>query len=212
MPTSFDHKMICEFASKDKERSHLNTVYFDEVGVAVSTDGHRLFACKSLFTHDHKGKVFDIYELAKNNIWNEVNEKYPDWKLLLDGMDPDNYRTSFSLKIPKWFSNFKGDEEKTLFTIDFSDSINPKIVSGNFQDDLSFGVDGRYLAPFSGQEITAHVDNGVTPVIITQEKELKFTGSSSLNYLKDLPWFALIMPIKLDPLEVSDRANNVVFV
>ncbi len=210
--TDFKHEMICEFASKDKKRGHLNTIYFDDIGVAVSSDGHRLFATSSIYIPENSGKVYDIHTFFEKNEFLEVDEKYPEWKVLFDEIDLDNYKTLFELEIPNWFLTFKGNKEKTLFTIDFSDGPNPKIVSGNFQDDLSFGIDGRYLAPFHGKKIIMHVNDGVTPILITPRKEVFKKEKGSLDNLKILEWFSLIMPIKLDPPEKTDKFSQFVFV
>lgn len=212
MNTSIEQTLICDFASKDTTRPHLNSIYFDESGLAVSTDGHRFFATTKMFNAEKAGKIYSADTLLNKNQYKEIEGEYPDLKPIFDTIDLDDYRASFQVEVPEWMLNFKNNKEKVLFTIDYSDNLNPKLVCGSHKDSFCFGIDGRYLAPFSGQKLNIHANNECSPLIITSSEKLKTNLDSSKDNLKQLDWFSLIMPIKLDPVEKTENSKNVIFV
>jgi hypothetical protein len=207
MNLQFELDMICEFASQDKDRMFINTVSFDDIGLAVSTDGYRLFASKNIFQSEKAGKVFDISELINNKSYKEVNEKFLNWKSMFAHINRTDYKSSFSIEIPEWFLQFKNNTERLLFTIDYKNFENPKIICGDFQNDYSFAIDGRFLAPFAGKTISFHVDNYKTPILVTEKTNLLHDGVELLQELKEMDWFAIIMPIKIEPSEISAKKN-----
>jgi hypothetical protein len=187
--------MIIEFASRDTDRLLLNSVTFDDIGLALSTDGCRLFATKNLYTPSRAGKTYDIYELINSGTYKEINEKYVDWRALIRMMDRAYYKNSFLLEIPGWFIHLKNINETSEFIIDFQNVESPKIICGNLNSDFSIVIDGRFLAPFSGKIIYMTVDSCNAPIIISPIIPLANDKLDILDELKNLDWFALIMPI-----------------
>ena len=210
--TTFEQNMIFEFASRDKSRSLLNSITFDDIGLALSTDGYRLFATKNLYNPEMSGKTYDIYELKSTGAYKEINEKYVDWKAMFKKMDRANYKNNFLLEIPEWFIHFKDKEEKVVFTVDFQNDESPKIICGCFQNDFNIAIDGRFLAPFSGKKISITVDSYKAPIIITPAAELVDERLDILHELKTLEWFSIIMPIKPDEADMDNDTKKNIFV
>ena len=205
MTRPFELEMICEFASRDTSKALLNSVTFDDIGLAVATDGYRLFASKELYHPIKAGKTFSICDLEEKGQYNEIKGTALDWKALFKTMDRANYRHNFSLSIPEWFSSIKNESSRIHFTIDFQNTEDPKILIGDFPNDFSFVIDGRFLAPFHGKDILITVDNYKTPIIITPKNELIDNDKTLLQELKNFNWFALIMPFLSDKKVLSTK-------
>ncbi len=198
MTKTFELEMICEFASRDKTRALINSVTFDDIGLAVSTDGYRLFASKDLYQPSKAGKTFNIYDLEEKGQYVEIDEAAIDWKALFILMERTNYKHNFSLLIPEWFSKIKNECSRIHFTIDFQNIEDPKLIIGDFPNDFSLVMDGRFLASFAGKNISMTINNYKTPIIVTPNKELIDHEKTLLQELKDMDWFALIMPLLSD--------------
>jgi hypothetical protein len=209
--TSFESNAAYSFASKNPEKKRLKSLYFDQTGFAVSTDGHRIFGAKKLFESSKVGAAYDLDGIYENGQFNKIEEQYPDWHQVVPKED---YSNQFNLKIPEWFKLFQNYEEKALMTIDFSNRMFPKLVNGCLLNDKSCGINAALFSPFAGMDVKILIkDQNSAVAILPGNVEIPSDPSDLKEHLLNAEWFALIMPVRMDKIEQSSAdGRETVFV
>lgn len=182
-----DFEPLCRFASTDETRYHLKGIYFDESGWCISTDGHRLFGTKQLFSEKHAGQIAKLEPFAGS--WDicpfDKETRYPHWKQFtptkkmnhaLDTVLPqwlEAFKKPTKAKIPLYFSYEFGNGEVTL--------TKPRSDEPNY-----FCLNAALIAPLAGRDVCIQWQDELSPVLITPK----------FGPWNDNEWFAVIMPMR----------------
>lgn len=182
-------KMLCSFASTDVTRYHLNGVYRD-VGCSVTTDGFRLIAVRNdqlvMSGKYETGKIYEAKAFGLGAVL-EIEGKYPNWKALIpdtEALDPKTNVspwTSFSLTIPYWFAGIKKKPGQPVPSICIDSEGNWTTGKGLIAFNMSL------MAPLAGIDCKVWIKDAIAPMVV---KPVVTKGL-------DIPWTAVIMPMRL---------------
>jgi len=176
-------KALCASASTDVTRYHLNGVHYDGE-YFVSTDGHRLIACKAdqypiaMHIPPSQLKPGDILETKafKSGGVNRIDGKYPNYKQLLP--DPAKALYAFRLTLPLWLKDVKV-KRKNIQSLGINE--NGEMTNGP----ALIHVNPFYLAPFAGQFVDIYITDSCSPIYIEPADG------------KEKPWKAVVMPMRM---------------
>jgi len=172
--TTFETRVswLCEFASKDQTRYHLNSIHRHERHGFVSTDGHRLLCVE-------EGAVFAPHEMAigytcetdafKIGAFKSINCSYPNINQIIP--DHTTYPHEFKITLPKWIKNLKGARINAPMGFGANGrmtTIDP-LVTVNLQ----------LIALLAEQDCTLYIKDSTCPVVFKGDK-----------------WRAVVMPLR----------------
>ena len=195
--------ILYAFSSKDPSHPKLQSIYFDERGYAVTTDGRRLVACKQYFEEKHAGQSYPAQDWTEGKVQSPMEIPFPDWN---NALPTSEYGHSFRLAIPGWFKYLENSPDKAIMTLDFRDLKLPKLVIGSFLTTGTLGLNGALLAPFAGQTLTVFVKDELSAIIFTSNEQTASMLRDPKTELLKMDWFGLLMPHTIDP--VKDRSER----
>lgn len=186
--------------STDEDRKNLNNIYMDrEFKMAISCDGHRLFASQVNYLPGLHGEIIlragwflrDAVAVDKEN-------KYPDWQKTVPPMA--DKCTSF--RVPRGISVFanEGEQEMRVLIEEAGPHFmtchewNEQMNEHNRQDARLLNL--ALLAPIEGCSVVAMFNSKALTEGAVVIVPAVSNPSVDPDFLKTLPWFMVVMGMR----------------
>jgi hypothetical protein len=188
MEPVLDHfKILAACTSRDSARKNLHNIFFSPVlKAAVTTDGHRLFMSRTVYSDEFAGKVFDTKALVTERTHLDTEQEYPDVHLIVPG---PKFEHAVTFQVPKWFSSLRckvGNEEGgvTISFVKVVPSLSrdatvavcslkevPVLTSGYYEgianEESAISFDPFLMAPLAGHKVRFRWNTFEKPVLVT---------------------------------------------
>ena len=174
--------------STDETRLHLSGVHMDkDLQMAVSTDGHRLYACKKWFSKKWEGTTWKIKPFIDGDRVALEHGKFPNVKQLIPR---DDWDYSMRVHLPKWLAKFKkwsGRHNEVLVCLNaITGMVSIATEKMNREGEIYFNA--NLIASLADHTVEIFFSDKLSPLLVTEAE-----GSGKAT---DNEWFYVVMPMR----------------
>lgn len=181
----------------DEVRTSLTGVYLDPAGIAVATDGLRLYMTRSVPCDPaFAGKIVDAAAYGVGAYRAVTDVTFPDYRQAL----PRNYAVCVRYTVPKFVAKLNKRSENAIY-IDARDGLVIQLNNapeamrpeGKVYPQVSRAVclDLALLAPYAGDTVFFGISDSHSPVAVVGDPRalVDLTAES-------VPWGGIVMPFR----------------